>query len=124
MLNYDKDYKIKYVNVRSFEGGIDIIARGLGIVLFILLFMNLFYGALGNTEPITFTSFFQYMSEIPYDFSGWFNIDLTIQGNWGWFDFFREFINQISSMLSLSVSVVGLIGFVFVFLLRVITFFT
>lgn len=122
----NKEYNtkdIKYVNVRTAEGGVDIISRGLGIVLFVLLFMNLFYGALGHTEPLTFTGFFEYMSNFNFDVSSFTNIDMTIYSDWGLFNFLRDFINQFTGILSLSLTIMGLLGFVVVFLFRIVAFF-
>lgn len=82
-------------SVGAFAGGFS----NIFYVIFFILFALMFYSYAFNMEQTyTFTGFLNAMSEVPQIDNSWIvNFsNLTIEGDWGLFDFFREFIINTS----------------------------
>ena len=67
-----------------------------------LLFFVAFFRSINGSEPLTFTGLLETLSNSPKIALTSF-IDFSISGDWGFFDFFRDFINVLGSVLSVIV---------------------
>ena len=71
-------------------------------LLLCLLFIIAFFRSVNGSEPLTFTGLLETLSNSPKIALTNF-LDFSINGDWGFFDFFRDFINLLSSILSVIV---------------------
>lgn len=70
--------------------------------LLCLLFVVAFFRSINGSEPLTFTGLLETLSNSPkIALTSFF--DFSISGDWGFFDFFRDFINILGSVLSVVV---------------------
>lgn len=72
------------------------------IILVCLLFVIAFFRSINGSEPLTFTGLLETLSNSPQIALTNF-LDFSIYGDWGIFDFLRDFINTFSSFLSVIV---------------------
>jgi len=74
----------------------------LGIFLIILLVVAMLGSLRGTGQTITFTGFLEYLSQSPslnfFDISSF-----KIVGDWGLFDFLRNFFNLFTTMIGVSI---------------------
>ena len=77
------------------------------IVIFTILFIVSYVRSLVGAGEITFTSFLEFIQSVPeVSFASNF-IDLTILGDWGIFDFLRNFLNIFTNLMSVIVYLFG-----------------
>lgn len=72
-------------------------------VFFFLLCVLMFYSVAFNTgRTITFTSLLQSLADAPVIDNSWISSfsDLTIRGDWGIFDFLKNFLNSFVGVIS------------------------
>lgn len=67
-----------------------------------LLFVVAFFRSINGSDPLTFTGLLETLSNSPQIALTNF-LDLSIGGDWGILDFFRDFINILGSVLSVVV---------------------
>ena len=92
-------------------------------IFFILLFISLaFYLTTGTTSQITLTGLLNFFStEMSSIDISWSLVDLTIVGDWGIFEFLRNFLNWFTTIIEVSISLFGMIYRVLVFSFRFVT---
>lgn len=77
------------------------------IVIFSILFIVSYVRSLFGASDLTFTSFLEFIQSVPQvSFSNTF-IDMTILGDWGIFEFLRQFINIFTNILSVLIFLFG-----------------
>lgn len=77
------------------------------IVIFTILFIVSYVRSLTGASEITFTSFLEFIQTVPeISFANSF-IDLTILGDWGIFDFLRNFLNVFTNIFSVLIYLFG-----------------
>ncbi len=72
-------------------------------VFFFVLCVLMFYSVAFNTgRTITFTSLLQSLADAPVIDNSWISSfsDLTIRGDWGIFDFLKNFLNSFVGVIS------------------------
>lgn len=86
----------------AYSGGVGGI---LIVVVALLLVATLFQSLAGATPSLTFSGLLQYMSNAPELSGDWMLTlnDLRIYDDWGLFNFFRDFLNIIMTVLSSAV---------------------
>lgn len=83
------------------------------IVLFIIAFSRVLFGGV----PLTFSGFLQKLTTVPDIVLDTSVIDFSLTGSWGWFDFFRDFINSLIGIVNVTVYWSSLIGNLFLILI-------
>lgn len=77
------------------------------IVIFTILFIVSYVRSLVGAGEITFTSFLEFIQSVPeVSFASNF-IDMTILGDWGVFEFLRQFLNIFTNLISVIVYLFG-----------------
>lgn len=77
------------------------------IVIFTILFIVSYVRSLVGAGEITFTSFLEFIQTVPEVSFATNFIDLTILGDWGVFDFLRNFLNIFTNLISVIVYLFG-----------------
>lgn len=77
------------------------------IVIFTILFVVSYVRSLLGASDITFASFLEFIQSVPeVSFASTF-IDLTIVGDWGIFEFLRNFLNIFTNIFSVLIFLFG-----------------
>lgn len=92
-----------------------------GIIILVILASSLLLSEV--QEPLSFTSFMNFLSSQSFDFS--FNnfIDYSIVGDWGLFNFLRDFFNLFIQGMNVIIYVVRLLIQLIVFVFHSFQFF-
>ena len=110
--NLSKIDKMHFEASNDTANGFSSMYRVLSIVLSLLIVVALMRSLLGF-QPIYFSSFLESLSQSPTVDITLSMTDLTIVGDWGLFDFLRNFINLFTGVISLlSFFATGLINLV------------
>ena len=70
------------------------------LLLFALLLIFSMVRMLNNGSPLTLTSFLDYIHSAPQVVANGGFVDLSIVGDWGIFNFLRDFLNIFTGLLS------------------------
>lgn len=81
-----------------------------GFLIIILVIISLaHFLRTGNLSDITFKGFIEFLSNAPSFDISWSMVDLTIYGDWGIFNFLREFFNWFTDIWEVCITLFGMI---------------
>lgn len=102
-VHYDKKYDSKSIFILIF------------LILFIYAYVQ--YIRTGSITTISFKSLLEYFTTVPDITSSFYLSNFSIGGDWGLFEFLRNFLNIFANFFSVTFSVFGFLiqGLIFIF---------
>lgn len=88
-------------------------------IIFLLLLLVMVFRSLSGVNSISFTSFLTWLRDFHPLLQNFSFVDLSIVGDWGIFNFFKDFLNIFMQVISVAVfvckAIVNFISYVFGF---------
>lgn len=91
------------------------------VILFAILFIISLFRVMYNNELLTFTGLLETLSDAP-TITLPAALDYTITADWGFFNFFRQFLNMFTSLFSVLVFVAAAIVQVVIYIYWILNY--
>lgn len=89
----------KTVDIDSINGKtVGFVVRIFFIITLVILFISILWRVRGGQTNLTFTGFLDWLSNLNYVDIDLSFVNMRIGGDWGWFDFMRNFLNIFASV--------------------------